>query len=61
MFYSKLSKGFYHKDIHGKNIPEDAIEITDKKYQSLMEKQSKGHIIVADENGKPIAIQHPVV
>ena len=28
MFYSKSTGGFYATEIHGKNIPDDAVEIT---------------------------------
>lgn len=56
MFYSKSTNGFYSTKVNGKNIPKDAVEITDEAYQSLMMAQSEGKIIVVDESGSPIAI-----
>jgi len=59
MFYSKSTNGFYTRDIHGDNIPEDAVEITAEQHAALLEGQSQGKIISADENGYPILIDPP--
>ena len=56
MFYSKTTGGFYFREIHGDKIPSDAIEITTEQYSALLEGQSYGKIISADENGYPILI-----
>ena len=58
MFYSKSTGGFYTREIHGDNIPADAVEITAEEHQSLLEGQSQGKIIVADKKGRPI-LQDP--
>ena len=58
MFYSKSTGGFYDREIHGDNIPADAVEITVEEHQALLEGQSQGKVIVADENGYPI-LQDP--
>ena len=58
MFYSKSTGGFYTREIHGDNIPADAVEITVEEHQALIEGQSRGKVIVADENGRPI-LQDP--
>ena len=58
MFYSKLTGGFYTTEIHGDNIPADAVEITVEEHQALLEGQSQGKHIVADENGYPV-LQDP--
>ena len=58
MFYSKSTGGFYTRDIHGDNIPADAVEITEAEHAALIEGQSLGKLIVADENGRPI-LQDP--
>ena len=58
MFYSKSTGGFYSREIHGDNIPADAVEITDAEHAALIEGQSMGKVIVADENGRPI-LQDP--
>jgi len=58
MIYAKSTGGFYDRAIHGDNIPADAVEITVEEYQALLEGQSQGKIIVADESGRPI-LQDP--
>jgi len=58
MFYSKSTGGFYASEIHGDNIPADAVEITEAEHAALLEGQSQGKRIVADENGRPI-LQDP--
>ncbi len=59
MFYSKSTGGFYDTAIHGDNIPSDAVEITSEQYAALLEGQSQGKIISADENGYQILIDPP--
>lgn len=59
MLYSKSTGGFYSRDIHGDNIPSDAVEITDEQYAALLEGQSQGKVISADEEGNPILIDPP--
>lgn len=59
MFYSKTTCGFYTREIHGDNIPADAVEITAEQHMSLMQWQSEGKIITADENGYPVLIDPP--
>lgn len=58
MFYSKTTGGFYTREVHGDNIPGDAVEITEADHAALLEGQSQGKLIVADENGYPI-LQDP--
>lgn len=59
MLYSKQTSGFYSHGIHGDNIPEDAVEITTEQHAALLEGQSQGQIISADDNGYPILIDPP--
>lgn len=54
MFYSKTTGGFYSRDIHGENIPADAVEITVELHVALIEGQAGGQRIVPDENGFPM-------
>lgn len=58
MFYSASNNGFYTREIHGDNIPADAVEITEAEHAALLEGQSMGKVIVADESGRPI-LQDP--
>lgn len=59
MFYSKSTGGFYTREIHGDNIPADAVEITDAEHAALIEGQSQGKRMVANDRGFPIAIDPP--
>lgn len=59
MLYSKSTGGFYAREIHGDNIPEDSVEITAEQHASMLDGQSQGKIISADENGYPILIDPP--
>jgi len=58
-YYSKSTGGFYTKEIHGNNIPTDAVEITDLCYKTLPAELSSGKVISVNESGHPIAIAHP--
>lgn len=60
MFYSKSTNGFYSREIHGDNIPADAVEITAEEHSALLEGQSQGKLIQADENGYPILADQPL-
>lgn len=55
-YYSKSTNGFYCDGIHGDNLPEDVVEISEKYYNSLLSDQSDGKVIVSDEVGYPISI-----
>lgn len=59
MFYSKSTGGFYSTEIHGSNIPEDAVEITIEQHVALLEAQTSGKVIAADNKGNPIALDPP--
>lgn len=56
IYYSKHTNGFYSAEIHGDNIPQDAVEITPETHMSLLHGQSQGKVIVGDENGNPTLI-----
>lgn len=60
MYYSKQTGGFYTIEIHGDNIPTDAVGITKQQHAALLQGQSEGKIIAADENGHPTLIDTPV-
>ena len=59
MLYSATTGGFYSAEIHGDNIPADAVEITEAEHAALIEGQSQGKIISADKNGKPVLKDPP--
>lgn len=58
-YYSKSTAGFYSDDIHGKNIPDDSVEITNEKWLELLNGQAGGKIIAADKKGYPVLTDPP--
>lgn len=56
MFYSKTARGFYTPEIHGENMPSDAVEITDEQYEALFEGQANGKEIQGGEDGYPVLV-----
>lgn len=59
MFYSKATGGFYTAEIHGINIPADAVEITPAEHAALLDAQSAGKLITGDAAGFPVAVDPP--
>lgn len=59
MFYSKTTNGFYDPEIHGDNIPSDAVEITKEHHAALLQAQSQGKRIQPDADGFPVAVDQP--
>ncbi|MBB6153710.1 hypothetical protein HDC30_000904 [Pseudomonas sp. JAI115] len=59
MFYSPSTAGFYNAEIHGDNIPEDAVEITDALYAELIDAPSRGKCIAMAEDGLPMLADPP--
>ena len=58
MYYSKSTGGFYITEIHGDNIPADAVEITSKQHEALIAGEASGKRIAADHDGVPV-LQDP--
>lgn len=61
MFYAKSTGGFYNREIHGSNIPSDAVEITDEEYTRLLQGQQLGKIIIANVEGYPELVLPPAL
>lgn len=75
MWYSPATKFFYSAAIHGAPIiftdesaevpnpdckmPADVVEITEAEHAALLEAQSQGKRIEADESGRPVAVDPP--
>ena len=57
-FYAKTG-GFYDSAVHGENIPDGAIEITELEHRALIEGQAAGKVIKADAAGKPYLADQP--
>lgn len=59
MKFSASTMGFYAPEIHGANIPADAVDVAAKDYSALMSGQQAGKIISADAHGKPVLSDRP--
>lgn len=60
-YYSATARGFFSEEVHGTNMPKDAVEITTDEWQALLVEQgTNGKQIVPGANGKPIAID-PII
>lgn len=59
MKFSKSTSGFYIEAIHGDNIPDDAVEISNDEHAALLEGQSQGKRIVAGPDGHPELAEPP--
>lgn len=57
--FASSTKGFYSYAVHGNAIPSDAVEITTEQHYLLLDGQSLGKLIVADDAGYPILIDPP--
>ena len=57
-FYSASTGGFYTPEIHGENMPSDAVEITEQEWKDLLNGQSQGKVIKAVD-GKPALVDAP--
>lgn len=60
MFFAKSTGGFYSREIHGDNMPDDVMEITEAEHADLMQGQSTGQQIVANARGLPALADRPV-
>ncbi|WP_116131192.1 hypothetical protein [Tropicimonas sp. IMCC34043] len=60
MMYAPSTGGFYKREVHGKNIPSDAVDIEDAAYRGLLAGIAQGQRIVAGAGGVPV-LEDPVV
>lgn len=56
IFFSASELGFYDTAINA-DIPGDCVEISFENHGALMNGQSAGMVIVADESGRPVLIE----
>ena len=61
IFYSASKRGFFTTDIHGDNIPKDAVEVTEEQHQELLNAQGVDSDIEPDMNGNPVAVKRKAV
>ncbi|MFZ4833095.1 tail fiber assembly protein [Rouxiella sp. Mn2063] len=60
IYFSKSTFGFYKSDLYTNKLPIDSVEITDEIWQSMLQGQSLGKIISADESGHPVLKDPPL-
>ena len=60
LVYAPSTGGFYDSEIHGHNVPHDAVEVTKQEHAGLLAAQSAGQIITSDANGRPLAVDPPL-
>ncbi len=54
IYYSKTTRGFYDSEMHRGLLPEDCVEVSQMDHNRLMDGQSRGLVIEADETGFPV-------
>lgn len=59
MHYSASTGGFYITEVHGDQMPLDAVVITESAHAALLVGQSQGKRIVPDADGRPILVDPP--
>lgn len=58
--YSKSTGCTYLSDVHGKDIPDDAVPISEGRYQSVIASPPAGKIRSHDADGLPVLIDPPI-
>jgi len=57
IFFSATEHGFYDSEIVG--VPGDGVEVSRERYRALLDGQSAGMILAADQSGHPILVDRP--
>ncbi|EIU2540602.1 TPA: phage tail protein [Pseudomonas aeruginosa] len=60
-FYCPKTGGFYSPEVHGEQMPAESElwPLTDEEYEALLDAQGQGLLIVAGEDGQPVATPPP--
>ncbi|WP_455805150.1 phage tail protein [Pseudomonas fluorescens] len=58
IFFSASERGFYDDTING-NMPDDGVEVSDECRRAILDGQSAGMVVAADEFGGPILVERP--
>lgn len=58
LYYSAATGGFYDSHVHDE-WPADAVEITTSQHQALLSANAEGQLIMADDEGRPMAVDPP--
>lgn len=52
-YFSPATSGFYHSDLHGKNIPADAFELSEGEYCAVVSNAPAGTVLSLNSQGRP--------
>jgi len=52
-YFSPTTSGFYHSDLHGTNIPDDAFELSEGEYCALVSNAPAGTVLTLNSKGRP--------
>lgn len=58
IFFSASERGFYEGTINS-DMPDDGVEVSEERRRAILEGQSAGMAIAADEFGGPILVERP--
>jgi hypothetical protein len=58
-FYSAQTEGWYRTDIHGDEIPADAVAVSDERYSELCAGVSANKMLAMGEDGLPMLMDRP--
>jgi hypothetical protein len=58
IFFSASECGFYDDTINSR-VPDDGVEVSDEQRRAILEGQSAGMVVAADEFGGPILVERP--
>ncbi|HEY0626690.1 MAG TPA: hypothetical protein VGD10_08140 [Allosphingosinicella sp.] len=53
IFFSASAFGFFSSELHGGDIPQDAVEISADEFSALFDGQAAGATIIAGADGRP--------
>jgi len=60
LYFNKSTLGFYNDVFYTDKLPVDSVKITEEIWQSMLQGQSLGKIISADESGHPVLKDPPL-
>lgn len=55
-YFSKSTRGFYDEELHGVNMPADAVPVSQKRFAELWDGHMQGKQIVGDAEGNPTLV-----
>lgn len=61
IYFSKQTNGFYDSNLHGQNIPNDCVEISEAEHRALLAAQATGKKILGGDDGRPVLGEHAPV